>query len=282
VVRAATDLLLPALTRHDRVLTWAVPAGWSALSSAAVGGGLVRPRWVLNATVDEGFARTDLDAYAAELAGEVGLHGTGCALLTAADVSQVEHVHRDGVDVWATVGVTKPTWPHDPRAGRLRSARAERVEDPCAFLPCHNGRHSDTCDTTERHEVAPAAAGFASATRDASATTDAAWQPPAPGTVNIVVAVPVPLTPSALVQTVGTLTEAKAQVLVRAGVPGTGTASDAVVVLCPDAAPQEQVPFAGVRSAWGRRIAHAVHDAVLAGLVAHPWVAGPGDAEQVW
>jgi adenosylcobinamide hydrolase len=257
VVSASTDLALPELTRHDRLLTWAVPAGWCALSSAAVGGGLVRPRWVLNATVDGDFARTDLEAHAAELAGGVGLHGTGCALLTAADVSQVEHAHRDGADAWATVGVTKPTWPHDPRAGRPRSAWAERVENPRAGLSCHHGRHDDACVTTELHEAAP-------------------------GTVNIVVAVPVPLTPSALVQAVGTLTEAKAQVLVRAGVPGTGTASDAVVVLCPEAAPEQQVPFAGVRSAWGGRIAHAVHDAVLAGLVAHPWVGDPDDTGQVW
>lgn len=233
---------LPTLARRPDVLAWDVPEGWCALSSAAVGGGLVRPRWVLNATVDGGFARTDLDAWAAEVAGQVGLEGPGCALLTAADVARVEHAHRDGVDVWATVGVTRPTWPHEPRGPVLSEV------------------HGDG--------------------------------PPPPGTVNIVVSVPVPLTPSALVQAVGTLTEAKAQVLVRSGVPGTGTASDAVVVMCPgpdvdprgDAATRTgaPVPFAGVRSAWGRRIGDAVHDAVLAGLAAHPWAPDPRDPERVW
>lgn len=257
---AAPDAPLPELARHDQVLTWALPAGWRALSSAAVGGGLVEPRWVLNATVDGRFARTDLDAWAAETARAVGLDGPGCALLTAADVRQVEHAHRGGVSAWATVGVTRPTWPHDPRA----------------VLWCHGGRRDDRRVTTAVHEHVPAP----------------------PGTVNIVVALPVPLSGSALVQALATATEAKAQVLVRAGVPGTGTASDAVVVLCPgpatasDASTGTQdgtmdpaaVPFAGVRSLWGRRVAHAVHDAVRAGLLTHPWTGtdADGSAGPVW
>lgn len=233
MVRSAPDAPLPEVTRHDGVLSWAVPEGWWAISSAAVGGGLGRPRWVVNARVDAGFDRTDLDAWAAELAARTGLAGSGCALLTAADVGQVEHARRAGVDAWATVGVTRPTWPHDERVLSLAPASA--------------------------HEPQP------------------------PGTVNLVVSVPVPLSPSGLVQAVGTVTEAKAQVLVRSGVPGTGTASDAVVVLCPPArGDSAAVPFAGVRSAWGRRVAHAVHDAVLAGLLAHPWEADGPAAERVW
>ena len=79
--------------------------------------------------------------------------------------------------------------------------------------------------------------------------------------------------------------EAKAQVLVQAGVPGTGTASDAIVVLCPD--PQahparEPVAFAGVRSPLGRHLARAVHDAVAAGLAAHPWPPPDADPAVVW
>lgn len=243
----APDAPLPDLARHDGVLVWSVPAGWSAISSAAVGGGILRPRWVLNAGVDEGFARTDLEVWAAQTAGGLGLAGPGCALLTAADVSQVEHARRDGVLAWATVGVTKPTWPHDPLAGGPRP---------------------------DGHLAGPRGTALEASAR----------QVPAPGTVNIVVAVPVPLTPSALVQALGTVTEAKAQVLVGAGVPGTGTASDAVVVLCPDrdAVPgAPQVPFVGVRSTWGRRVAHAVHDAVLTGLAAHPWTPA-ADEERVW
>jgi adenosylcobinamide amidohydrolase len=57
--------------------------------------------------------------------------------------------------------------------------------------------------------------------------------PARPGTINLVAQVPVPLSPAALVNAVMTVTEAKAQALWEAGVAGTGTASDAVCVLCP-------------------------------------------------
>ncbi len=89
-----------------------------------------------------------------------------------------------------------------------------------------------------------------------------------PGTINIVVQVPVGLSPAAAVNAVMTATEAKTQALVEAGVPGTGTASDAVVVCWPPAVPAE--PFAGPRSTWGARIARATHAAVVRGLEVHP------------
>src|SRR5690606_30449747 len=56
---------------------------------------------------------------------------------------------------------------------------------------------------------------------------------PGPGTVNLVCAVPAPMSDAALVNLVATATEAKAQALWDAGVPGTGTASDAIAVCCP-------------------------------------------------
>jgi adenosylcobinamide amidohydrolase len=87
------------------------------------------------------------------------------------------------------------------------------------------------------------------------------WQPP--GTVNVVVWVPVRLALAAMVGAVATATEAKVQALVEAGVPGTGTASDAVCVACPADGPVEA--FAGVRSTWGARVARSVHAAVRAG-----------------
>lgn len=227
---------LPGPVVSPGLLTWEVPAGWVALSSASVGGGLVRPRWVANLTVEDRFDRRDLDDYVAErLAARtphVDLARPGTALLTAADVGRVEEaavpVEPGGdlgaVTAWATVGVTKPTW---------------AVPGPGL------GDGMPLSDGTPPH------------------------QPPGPGTVNIVVALPAALTGSALVQAVGTVTEAKAQALVQAGVPGTGTASDAVVVLCPEG---DEVPFAGVRSPWGQAVARAVHRAVGAGLAAHPWV----------
>lgn len=89
-----------------------------------------------------------------------------------------------------------------------------------------------------------------------------------PGTINVVVQVPVALGPAAAVNAVMTATEAKVQALVEWGVPGTGTASDAVVVVWPPTLPAE--PFAGPRSPWGARIARAVHAAVRQGLEDHP------------
>lgn len=83
------------------------------------------------------------------------------------------------------------------------------------------------------------------------------WQP---GTINLMVWVPARLSLSALVGAVTTVTEAKVQALVERGVPGSGTASDAVCVACPADGPVET--FAGVRSTWGARIARAVREAV--------------------
>jgi adenosylcobinamide amidohydrolase len=83
------------------------------------------------------------------------------------------------------------------------------------------------------------------------------------GTVNIVVFVPVRLEEAALLNVLATATEAKSQALWDANIPGTGTASDAVCVLCSLAGTSEY--FGGPRSLWGSRVARAVHLAVLDG-----------------
>lgn len=103
----------------------------------------------------------------------------------------------------------------------------------------------------------------------------------APGTVNLLVAVPVPLSDAALVNAVVTVTEAKTQALVEAGVPGTGTSSDAVCVVCPAGATGVEA-YGGPRSRWGARLARAVHRAVAAGTA--DWVAAhpPGDEHRRW
>jgi adenosylcobinamide amidohydrolase len=87
-----------------------------------------------------------------------------------------------------------------------------------------------------------------------------------PGTINIVVEVPAPLSDAALVNAVMTATEAKTQALLAASYPCTGTASDAVCVAAPIPETAEE-PFAGPRSLWGGRIARAVYAAVLAGAL---------------
>jgi adenosylcobinamide hydrolase len=89
---------------------------------------------------------------------------------------------------------------------------------------------------------------------------------PAPGTVNVVAFVPVRLSDAALVNTVITITEAKAQALLEHGVDGTGTASDAVCVLTPLGGPSEA--FGGPRSTVGSSLARATHAAVAAGTSA--------------
>ena len=88
--------------------------------------------------------------------------------------------------------------------------------------------------------------------------------PPEPGTINVVIQVPVALDGGAAVNAVITATEAKTQALLEVGVEGTGTATDAVVVVWPSAGIPER--FAGPRSPWGERIARCVHAAVRAGL----------------
>ncbi|MEU7585899.1 adenosylcobinamide amidohydrolase [Micromonospora sp. NPDC049230] len=91
------------------------------------------------------------------------------------------------------------------------------------------------------------------------------------GTINIVVYVPARLADSALVNAVATATEAKAQAITELGLPGTGTPTDAVTVLCPVDGPE--AAYGGPRSTWGAPLARAVHAAVLAGGVRAvvPW-----------
>lgn len=85
------------------------------------------------------------------------------------------------------------------------------------------------------------------------------------GTVNVVAELPVRLDDGALVNAVVTVTEAKCQALRDAGVPGTGTPSDGVTVVCPaDGRPQR---FGGPRSEWGARLARATHRAILDGAL---------------
>ncbi|MFD4587435.1 adenosylcobinamide amidohydrolase [Streptomyces sp. NPDC058434] len=85
----------------------------------------------------------------------------------------------------------------------------------------------------------------------------------APGTINIVAAVPVALTDAALVNAVATATEAKVQALIEAGYDCSGTPTDAVCVAARVPRRGEEVhPFAGPRSLWGARLARAVHRAV--------------------
>jgi adenosylcobinamide hydrolase len=83
------------------------------------------------------------------------------------------------------------------------------------------------------------------------------------GTVNVVAWVPHRLSDGALVNAVATVTEAKTQAIRDLGLAATGTATDAVCVLCPLDGPVE--PYGGPRSRWGEPLARAAHRAVRDG-----------------
>ena len=88
------------------------------------------------------------------------------------------------------------------------------------------------------------------------------------GTINLVAVLPERLSDAALVNAVATATEAKVQALHDLGLDATGTATDAVCILCPTEGRASD--FGGPRSVWGSRLARAVHTAVLAGAAATP------------
>ncbi|QFG27569.1 adenosylcobinamide amidohydrolase [Actinomadura sp. WMMB 499] len=93
---------------------WRAGDGWRAVSSALVGGGIGPVRWVLNAQVPGGYARTDPVAHLAELASSHGLDGPGVGMLTAAAVDRTVRGADGGVGAAATVGLRVPTWAAAP------------------------------------------------------------------------------------------------------------------------------------------------------------------------
>lgn len=207
-------------TRPIPVLVWDFAEPRLCVSSGPLGGGIGARDWLVNATVQLDYDRTDPDRHLTEIGTALGLVGTGCGLLTAVDVTRHRLATDGGVHAAATVGLSSPAWAAAPD-GHFRREAPYRV-----------------------------------------------------GTINIVVAAPVRLSPAALVNAVATATEAKVQALHEAGVRATGTASDAVVVHCPTDGTAEA--FGGPRSTLGARIARAVHATVLDG--ARSWISGPPDA----
>ncbi len=137
-----------------------------------------------------------------------------------------------------------------------------------AHLGCHGSgigfltaaRVGDVCTAEDEGVRCDATVGISVPTW--AAAPDGAWSEWVAGTINLVCWVPAPLSDAALANALVTATEAKSQALLEAGVPGTGTASDAVAVCCP---PGGGEPYGGPRSRWGARLARAVHGAVAAG-----------------
>jgi adenosylcobinamide hydrolase len=192
-------------------LVWQLGDSASCVATAAVGGGMSEPRWLVNAQVQHGYRRIDLARHGEQIAMALTLTGSGVVMFTAVDVRRRETVTVDGVTVTATVGVSDPVW--------------------------------------------------AAAPADASASEPA----PVAGTINVVVRLPAGVTPAAMVNLVVTVTEAKCQALADAHVPGTGTPSDAVAIICPRDDPAPDL-FGGPRSTLGRPTALAAYQAISAGL----------------
>jgi len=208
---------------------WHPGPGYRMISTGVLGGGLGPREWVLNAQVPAAYARTDPAEHVRELARGLGLTGPGIGLLTAAQVTDLVQRQDEGVQAAATVGLRVPTWAAAP-PGRPDPELARLGTD----LPARLG--------TDR--------------------------PAPPGTINVIVALPVPLTDAAFVNAVVTATEAKAQAVLDAGFAGTGTATDAVCVAAP-IGPEGEEEFTGPRSLWGARIALAVYAAVRAGAAGY-------------
>ncbi|MEU8005274.1 adenosylcobinamide amidohydrolase [Catellatospora sp. NPDC049111] len=224
-------LLRALLVQHEDAsgawpaLLWRAGDGWQMISSAVLGGGTGPRAWVLNAQVGHGYSRLDPDRHLAEIAQRHGMTGRGVGLMTAARVTEGAFATDGGVEALVTAGIGVCGWAADPTATAPATA------------------------STTRRTIAPPAATKPAPGRAA----------PVPGTVNIVVALPVALSPGAMVNAVATATEAKVQALLDAGFDASGTPTDAVCVAAREAG--EEVPFCGPRSEWGSRLARAVHTA---------------------
>nr|WP_326666830.1 adenosylcobinamide amidohydrolase [Streptomyces sp. NBC_00385] len=155
----------------------------------------------------------------------------------------------------------------DPDRHLAEIAAAERLTGPGAGLMT---AADVTAYTVAADEGVTATATCGLGVRGwAAAAAGGRGGPQPPGTVNIVVTLPAPLTDAALVNAVATATEAKVQALLDAGLDCSGTPTDSVCVAVPAPSPDTGAgePFAGPRSRWGARLARAVHAAVLEGAL---------------
>lgn len=149
---------------------------------------------------------------------------------------------------------------HDPSAHAAQIAADLGLEPGTGLGFLTAARVLDVRSCSDGGAACDATVGVSTPTWAAAA--DGTWSRWTPGTINLMCWVPAPLSDAALVNALATATEAKAQALFEAAVPGTGTASDAVAVCCP---PGGTEPYGGPRSPWGARLARAVHGAVAAG-----------------
>ncbi len=179
---------------------------------------------------------------------------------------------------WANVQVDRDYHRDDPIA-HLREV-ADRLELTGPGVGMLTAARVDRWTTSSDNGVSTVATVGLGLPVPAAAPDEIDWWP-MPGTINLLVRLPVPLSDAALVNAVVTATEAKTQALMEADVPGTGTSSDAVCIVCP-AGGKATEDYGGPRSRWGARLARSVHRAVAAGTAdwidRHP----PGDEHRRW
>jgi adenosylcobinamide amidohydrolase len=205
---------------------------------------------------------------------DVEVHGDGAAVLVwrfAAPVRAVSTaVLGGGVgERWwivnATVGVDYDDPDPAAHAGRIAAGRGLGEAAGIGLLTAVDVRAFTTAVDGGAEVVATTGLGAITW----AAAADGRHEVWTPGTINVVVRVPEAMADAALVNLAATITEAKVQALAEAGVPATGTPSDALVVCCPAGPPADDVDhrYGGPRSRWGARVARAAHAAIAEGIL---------------
>jgi adenosylcobinamide amidohydrolase len=200
------------------------------VSSAPVGGGVVRARSLVNLHVPLDFAASDLETPIERLARARALPPPWVGFLTAAATDRAEIAIARAADVIALAVVT---------VGLSHPIAAGRAED------------------------------YASASSVAR-TADVAAAARAHGTINAIVIVDAAIDHAGLVNAVATVAEVKAEMLAAAGVRcvdgsvATGTATDAVAVAATGRGSRYR--FAGPASVPGAAIARAARTALTRGV----------------
>ena len=136
----------------------------------------------------------------------------------------------------------------------------------------------EAAPSSEGSVTVVATAGASNALRAGDPVPDRPWRP---GTINIAVLLPRPMTAGAMVEVVALAAEAKAAAMLESGIrsvvsgaAASGTGTDAVAVAAPlpaDSNAQEATEFAGKHTSLGSAIGQAVHLAVRRAL--HDWTA---------
>ncbi|MFB6303459.1 MAG: adenosylcobinamide amidohydrolase [Haloferacaceae archaeon] len=230
-------------TVREGVCRLARPGSRWLSTASGPGGGPTDADAAYNVTVPEGWAATDLAAYARARRERAGFGDPGPTLFTAVAQRHARRAVLGGVEAVVTAGLSNPTRLPVEGAGPGTGAA-----DPPAAAEA-------TSDDGSRSGV----------TRDG---------PSEPGTVNVVVGTERALGPGALADLLAAAVEAKAATLLAcAGVPGTTT--DAVAVTCDPGG--DAASFTGSATPVGRAARACVRDALAASLAArHP--DGPRDA----